>query len=100
MAAVRRGASPVVVILTDGRANVARDGSGGRARAIEDALAAARVVRGARLTVILVDTSAQPEPQARQLAEAMGARYVALPHAGAGAIAAAVRGASAMAANP
>ncbi|MFZ4758984.1 MAG: magnesium chelatase subunit D, partial [Burkholderiaceae bacterium] len=28
----RRGGSPVIVLLTDGRANVARDGTGGRAR--------------------------------------------------------------------
>ena len=31
--ALRRGETPIVVVLTDGRANVARDGTGGRARA-------------------------------------------------------------------
>jgi magnesium chelatase subunit D len=38
----RSGDTPVLVLLTDGRANIARDGSPGRARASEDALAAAR----------------------------------------------------------
>ena len=34
----RAGDTPVVVLLTDGRANIARDGSPGRQRATEDAL--------------------------------------------------------------
>lgn len=93
-AAQRRGETPIVVVLTDGRANVARDGTGGRARAFDDALAAARRVRYARLTAVLVDTSPQPQPQAQEVAAAMDARYVALPHAGAAAISAAVAAAT------
>jgi magnesium chelatase subunit D len=34
----RRGGTPLLVLLTDGRANVARDGSGGRVKAGEEAL--------------------------------------------------------------
>ena len=37
----RAGETPVIVMLTDGRANIARDGAPGRARAHDDALAAA-----------------------------------------------------------
>lgn len=80
-AARRRGATPVIVMLTDGRANVARDGSGGRARADADARDAARRLRAAGFTALLIDTSPQPQPSARALATEMGAAYLPLPHA-------------------
>jgi magnesium chelatase subunit D len=90
----RRGHTPVAVVLTDGRANVARDGAPGRAAGEADALAAARAVRAAELNAVLVDTSPRPQPAAAQLAAAMGARYVALPHADARALTAAVQAAT------
>jgi magnesium chelatase subunit D len=82
----RRGGTPTVVLLTDGRANVARDGTGGRARAGEEALAAARALRGAGVKTLLVDTSPQPQPRAEELARAMGALYLPLPYADAAAL--------------
>jgi magnesium chelatase subunit D len=91
---LRRGETPVVVFLTDGRANIARDGTGGRARAEEEALVAARHAGAARLMVLVVDTSPQPHPMARTLADAMGARYLPLPYAGAAVMSAAVRNAT------
>ena len=87
----RAGAVPVVVLLTDGRANVALDGGPGRARAEADALQMARLLRGARLTALLVDTSPQPSAAAQRLAQAMDAPYRTLPHAGAAELSAAVR---------
>ena len=87
----RRGATPVLVLLTDGRANIARDGTPGRARAGEDALAAAREVQREGFASLLLDTAPQPQQPARDLAAAMGARYVPLPHAGAAALSQAVR---------
>jgi magnesium chelatase subunit D len=48
-------------------------------------------LRAAALNVVLIDTSPRPQPLAAQLAEAMGARYLALPHADALAVSAAVR---------
>jgi magnesium chelatase subunit D len=87
----RAGAVPVVVLLTDGRANVALDGASGRARAEADALHMARQLRAAQLTALLVDTSAQASPAAQRLAQAMAAPYRALPHAGAAELNAAVR---------
>jgi magnesium chelatase subunit D len=86
----RSGATPIVVLLTDGRANIARDGEPGRARAEEDAMAMARQLRAARLTALVVDTSPQPAPQAQKLAREMDAMYRALPYAGAAALSAAV----------
>lgn len=79
----RRGETPTLVLLTDGRANIARDGSPGRPRATEDALAAACVARAAGLAALVLDTSPQPQPPARELATAMGATYLPLPYAGA-----------------
>ena len=90
----RSGATPVIVMLTDGRANVGRDGVRGRAIAEDHARLAARRLRAARLTSLLVDTSAQPQASARQLAAEMGASYLALPYAGAQALSVAVRAAS------
>ena len=87
----RRGHTPVAVVLTDGRANVARDGATGRAAGEADALAAARALRACELNTVLIDTSPRPQGTAAQLAEAMGARYVPLPHANAQALSAAVK---------
>ena len=95
----RRGQLPVIVFLTDGRANIARDGNAGRALAEEHALDAARRLRVAQLTALLVDTSPQPQPAAQRLAAEMGARYLALPYADSATISQAVR-ASATAPNP
>ncbi len=77
----RRGAEPRIVLLTDGAANVARDGTGGRAKAEEDALAAARLVRGQAVPVVLIDTAPRPQERSRRVAEALGARYAPLPNA-------------------
>ena len=87
--------SPVVVMLTDGRANVARDGRHGRVQATEDALVAADAFRLAGFSALLIDTSAQPGEASRQMAERMGATCVPLPHAGAAGLSQAVRLASA-----
>jgi magnesium chelatase subunit D len=77
----RKGQTPTVVLLTDGRANVARDGGQGRPRAVEDAMNAAKQLRAAGIAGVLVDTSPRPGPPGAQLASEMGARYLPLPHA-------------------
>ena len=82
----RRGGTPTLVFLTDGRANVARDGKGDRARASEEAGAAARQLHGFGFSVLLVDTSPRPHLPTQALATQMGARYVALPYADAAAL--------------
>jgi magnesium chelatase subunit D len=87
----RRGQTPLLVLLTDGRANIGRDGKPGRERAMAEALEAARALRAARITTLLVDTSPRPQEAGRQLAAAMGGRYIPLPYADAAAISRAVR---------
>ena len=91
----RRGATPVMVFLTDGRANIARDGTPGRARAGDDAMNAARRMRAEGYAALLLDTSPQPQDTGRALAAEMGARYLPLPHAGAVAMSQVVRAAGA-----
>ncbi|WP_291860942.1 magnesium chelatase subunit D [Bradyrhizobium sp.] len=86
----RKGQTPTVVLLTDGRANIARDGAQGRPRAEEDAMSAARQLRAAGVTSVLVDTSPRPGPLAERFAREMGARYLPLPHADATALSKAV----------
>ncbi len=88
-----RGRTPFLVILTDGSANIAADGTPGRARAREDALAAARRVALERAAAVLIDIAPRPRPEAARLAEAMDARCLALPHADARALQQAVTGA-------
>lgn len=82
-ALLRKGQSPTVVLLTDGRANVARDGSGGRERAQEDALRSARSLAALGAPVLLIDTSPKAQREAAELAQAMRANYLPLPYAGA-----------------
>ncbi len=77
----RKGQSPVAVFLTDGRGNIARDGSADREAAESDARAAARALATSGLASLLVDISPRPRPIGRQLAEDMGATYLALPQA-------------------
>ncbi len=83
------GRAPGVVVLTDGRANVRRSGEGGRAEAMAEAESIARLIRAEGWPSLLVDTGNRPGPAARGLADAMGARYAALPALGAGGVAAA-----------
>jgi len=81
-----RGRTPLLVVMTDGRANVALDGRGARTAAQEEALAAARRIRGAGLGAVLIDIAARPRPEAAALAAAMGGRYAPLPRVEAGAL--------------
>lgn len=87
----RRGLSPTLVFLTDGRANVGRGAAQGREQAQDDAYAAARHCRAARLSSLVVDTSPQPGPAAARLASEIGGRYLPLPYADAAAISQAIR---------
>jgi magnesium chelatase subunit D len=90
-AVARRDETPTIVLLTDGRANVARDGRGGREAAEADAISAARSLAARGLSAVLIDTAPRPQPRAQALAREMQGRYLALPHADARVLAAAAR---------
>ena len=97
LSAKRAGSAPLVVMLTDGRANIARDGAPGRPGAERDALMASARFAQQRIPAMFVDTSTRGEPVARRVAEAMRARYVLLPAANAKALGGLVRTAMNMA---
>ncbi len=86
-----RGKTPFVVILTDGRANIAADGTAVRATAQSDAEAAARAIGAANIASAFVDISVRPRPEGAALAAAMRARYLPLPRADAATMHAAVK---------
>jgi magnesium chelatase subunit D len=72
----RRGAHPVLVVVTDGRATFAPDGID----PVVAALAAATACRTAGFDALVVDCEASPRALgvARAVADEMGARYVAI----------------------
>jgi magnesium chelatase subunit D len=78
----KKGQLPLIVFLTDGKANMTRDGRPGAAEAEREATAAARLFRASGTTALVVDTSPRPRPQSERLAADMGARYLPLPYAG------------------
>lgn len=90
----RRGGTPAVVFLTDGRGNIARDGRRGREAAAEDLPAAAALFREVGIEGMLIDTSPRPGGGAEELARLLGIVYLPLPHADATELRDAVRAAS------
>ncbi|MCY7305538.1 MAG: magnesium chelatase subunit D [Rhodoferax sp.] len=76
----RNGSTPMLVVLSDGRANVALSGVGGRAQAQADAQSWAGQWCGKGFASLWIDTSKQPDPQAQQLAATMGAQYFPMPY--------------------
>lgn len=87
----RRGDTVSLVLLTDGKANINLEGKPGREGAHADAVSAARQLFVTGVACLLIDTSPKPQAQARELALAMGARYIPLPQAQAGEIGRIVR---------
>lgn len=89
--AAGRGRGCLIVLLTDGSANVALDGTGGRTKAHDDAIAAAQSVAEDGIDALVIDISARPRQAAQELAQALKARYVPLPAGRSDAIDRAVR---------
>lgn len=90
----RRGdEAPLLVLVTDGRANVGRSGAPGRAEAARDALAAADALASADLPSLLIDISPRGGREAEALAGALAGRYLHLPHLSAETLAKGVRAA-------
>ncbi len=87
----RKGRTPSVVFLTDGKANIDRKGAATRDGAMVDALSAGRAMRLSKCPAIVIDTSPRPSVQSGQFAAEMGAKYVLLPYAGAHALSDAVK---------
>jgi magnesium chelatase subunit D len=75
----RQGITPILVVLSDGRANVTLQGLGGRAQAQTDANNWGQQWRASGHRALWIDTSMQPDAQAQQLASTMGASYLPMP---------------------
>jgi len=89
-AAQARGMTPTLALLTDGRANIALDGSANRQAAAADATQYARAIRAQAIPGLVIDMSPRPQPALKTLASEMGAPYLAMPRADAGRLSAAV----------
>ncbi|WP_299849972.1 magnesium chelatase subunit D [uncultured Roseovarius sp.] len=85
-----RGLSPMLALLTDGRANVSLDGAPGRITAQSDATTLAKHIRQIGIRSVLIDTATRPGTIAATLAGDLGARYLALPRVDAKGISAVV----------
>lgn len=81
LSAQQRGMTPTVILLTDGRANIALDTRADRARAGQDATTMARHLRSRGVDALVIDTGHRPQPQLRDLAATLDAPYLALPRA-------------------
>jgi magnesium chelatase subunit D len=76
-----RGLTPVLALLTDGRANIALDGAAGRERAEADAAQMARLWRGTGAASVVIDTASRPEAGLKRLSQSLGGVYLPLPRA-------------------
>jgi magnesium chelatase subunit D len=74
-----KGRTPRLLVLTDGRGNIARDGAANREQATADSLAIAAQIRAFGLRAVHIDTSPRPRPGADALALKMGGLYAPLP---------------------
>lgn len=76
-----RGMTPTIAILTDGRGNIALDGTADRPKAEEEATLLARQIRASATPALVIDVANRPQPSLRTLAQIMDAPYLALPRA-------------------
>ena len=90
----RDGKRALVVVMTDGRGNIGRDGTPGHPEAADHARAAARELGALDAPTLVIDTGRRPREICRELAAAASAEYLPLPFADAATVAAAVRGAA------
>ncbi|RAP43133.1 magnesium chelatase ATPase subunit D [Rhodovulum viride] len=85
-----RGMTPTVALLTDGRANIALDGTANRALAAEDAERMAIAIRANGYPAMVIDMGQRPERSLKALADTLGAPYIPLPRADANRLSTAV----------
>lgn len=77
--AKRSGYQPALVLIADGKTNIDLNGTANRTTALDDALTIAKHVAHAGTPSVLIDISKRPEPQLKQVSDALAANYVPLP---------------------
>jgi len=75
----KKGHTPLIIFLTDGRANVSLAGIGGREQAYLDCLQVAKNVASENLQILFVDTSFKVQESNQSIARQMNAKYILLP---------------------
>lgn len=88
--AIRGGQTPIIAILTDGKANIRTDGTANREQAMAEAQQAAKSLAQCGVQCIVIDISPRPRAEAAALADALNGRYLPLPHAQSAAMVAAI----------
>jgi magnesium chelatase subunit D len=88
-----KGMTPSVIVLTDGRGNIALDGTANRQQAAADAERVGRSLAHLAIPSLVIDTGPRPQAMLRTLADVMNAPYLPLPRADANRLGAAVTGA-------
>ena len=86
-----RGMTPTVALLTDGRGNIALDGTANREAAEADSLKLARALRATGIPALVIDIANRPQPALRRLAEVLDAPYLPLLRADAQRLSAALQ---------
>lgn len=79
-----RGMTPTLALLTDGRGNVALDGSPNRDLAETEARQMCRAIRSAGIPALVIDIANRPQMALERLARDLDALYLPLPRADAG----------------
>jgi magnesium chelatase subunit D len=75
----RQGVTPLLVVLSDGRANISLAGVGGREQAQADAVQWATQWRLTGHRSMWIDTSVKPDAQVQNMASTMGGHYLPMP---------------------
>lgn len=75
----KKGLSPQIILMTDGRANKALDGSTDRDSAREDALRMAKWLRADNVPALVVDSGLRPSAELAEIAKILDAAIIRLP---------------------
>ena len=79
----QNGKTPVMAVLTDGKANIDLDGNPGRDKAMDDAQKIANLAHDRKISAVFIDVGRQSNPKLLDLANKMDAEYINLPRANA-----------------
>ena len=77
------GKTPVLAVLTDGKANIDLAGNPGRNPAMDDAQKIAKVGGENKISAVFIDVGRKSNPNLSDLANLMNAQYITLPRANA-----------------
>lgn len=86
------GETPVLVIMTDGKANITRAGEAVRSQAMEESHQVARQIAASKVRTLYIDTAVRARPPSRELARSLNASYLPLPSASSSTLPELIRG--------